>query len=128
MTPVASDPAEPASEWFVLQERRPGAEWEDCMSLAAWHDPAVRSEALAGFREADDVPPGTEYRMARRTESILSPGARKAPELELLEEALFLRMNGERAPGGNETWRDWDGRAESFLRSLLPPEAEGGAS
>ena len=34
----------------------------------------------------------------------------------LLEEALHLRQNGERAPGGSETWRDWDRRAERFLR------------
>jgi hypothetical protein len=45
------------------------------------------------------------------------------PAVKLLEEALFLRMNGERAPGGNETWHDWEDRAERFLRSLLPPEA-----
>src|ERR1700733_12680576 len=36
----------------------------------------------------------------------------------LLEQALFLRMNGERAPGGNETWAEWDRHAEEFLRSL----------
>ena len=36
----------------------------------------------------------------------------------LLEEALHLRMNGERAPGGSETWREWDTKAEAFLRSL----------
>ncbi len=34
----------------------------------------------------------------------------------LLEEALHLRMNGERAPGGNETWADWDKKAELYLR------------
>jgi hypothetical protein len=37
----------------------------------------------------------------------------------LLEEALHLRMNGERAPGGNETWRDWDLRAEQFMQERL---------
>lgn len=42
--------------------------------------------------------------------------------IRLLEEALHLRMNGERAPGGTETWRDWDRKTEVFLRSLLPPE------
>jgi hypothetical protein len=42
----------------------------------------------------------------------------------LLEDALFLRMNGERPPGAPkdrphaETWDDWDVRCESFLRSL----------
>ena len=51
-------------------------------------------------------------------------GREKSPAVRLLEEALHLRMNGERAPGGNETWHDWDLRAETFLRSLLPePDA-----
>ena len=39
--------------------------------------------------------------------------------VRLLEEALHLRMNGERAPGGNETWQDWDRKAEAFLRARL---------
>ena len=34
--------------------------------------------------------------------------------IELVHEALFLRMNGERAPG--ETWADWERRAEQLLR------------
>jgi hypothetical protein len=38
--------------------------------------------------------------------------------IRLLEEALHLRMNGERAPGGTETWQDWERRAETYLRSL----------
>jgi hypothetical protein len=54
--------------------------------------------------------------------------APKPPAIRLLEEALHLRMNGERAPGGNETWHAWDLEAETFLRSLLPPETEGPSS
>jgi len=57
---------------------------------------------------------------------VLSP-THRPPLVLLLEEALHLRMHGERAPGGNETWRDWDRKAETFLRSLLPPEREGTA-
>lgn len=38
----------------------------------------------------------------------------------LLEEALHLRMYGENAPGGNETWGDWDKRTEAFLRGAAP--------
>jgi hypothetical protein len=44
--------------------------------------------------------------------------------IRLLTEALHLRMNGERAPGGNETWADWDKSAEEFLRGLLPAADE----
>lgn len=35
----------------------------------------------------------------------------------LLEEALHLRANGERAPGGTETWQQWERKAEEYLRS-----------
>lgn len=43
--------------------------------------------------------------------------------VQLLEEALFIRVNGERASGGQENWRDWDRRAETFLRGLPPKPA-----
>ena len=48
--------------------------------------------------------------------------APKPEAVRLLEEAFFLRQNGEHAPGGNENWHDWERRTEVFLRSLLPPE------
>ena len=52
--------------------------------------------------------------------------AYKTPAVALLEDALFLRMNGERPPGHSEaTWRKWEREAEVFLRSLLPPDPEG---
>lgn len=44
--------------------------------------------------------------------------------VRLLEEALHLRQNGERAPGGTETWRDWDRAAERFLRARLDRMAD----
>jgi hypothetical protein len=37
--------------------------------------------------------------------------------LHLLEEALHLHVNGERAPGGGETWSQWERRVEEFLRT-----------
>lgn len=36
--------------------------------------------------------------------------------INLLREALHIRMNGEHAPGGNENWADWDQKTEQFLR------------
>jgi hypothetical protein len=42
---------------------------------------------------------------------------RAATAIRLLESALHLRMHGERAPGGTETWDRWDRDAEAFLRS-----------
>jgi len=41
---------------------------------------------------------------------------------KLLEYALHLRMYGERAPGGDETWRQFDQMTEHFLRGLPYPE------
>lgn len=71
VAPAAGTP-EAVSEWFVLQQRKPGEEWADEMSLAAWSDPALRTEALAAFRsDGNDGPPGAVYRMVRRTEAVL---------------------------------------------------------
>ena len=47
--------------------------------------------------------------------------------VRLVEEALHLRVNGERAPGGTETWHAWERKAERFLRDRLAegqPEGE----
>lgn len=38
--------------------------------------------------------------------------------VRLVEYAIHLRLYGERAPGGSETWQEFDRRAEKFLRSL----------
>lgn len=57
----------------------------------------------------------------------LMPGLYTAPLTLLLEEAMLIRMHGERAPGGwggSDNWRDWDVKAEALLRSTLPPEPE----
>ena len=39
--------------------------------------------------------------------------------IRLLEEALHLRVNGEWAPGGTETWAGWERETEEFLRDRL---------
>lgn len=36
--------------------------------------------------------------------------------LDLLKYVLHLRMHGENAPGGSETWREFDTRCEAYLR------------
>lgn len=38
--------------------------------------------------------------------------------LQILDYAMILRMHGERAPGGNETWAEFDRVAERFLRKV----------
>ena len=42
--------------------------------------------------------------------------------IRLLEEALHLLVNGERAPGGDETWGDWARKTETFLRAAARRE------
>jgi hypothetical protein len=44
----------------------------------------------------------------------------------LVEEALHLRMHGERAPGGTETWPEWDRKAGAAVRGEEPPGEEAG--
>lgn len=54
-------------------------------------------------------------------DDLASAPAGKPEAIRLLEYALHLRMYGERAPGGNETWREFETRTEEFLRALQPP-------
>lgn len=44
-----------------------------------------------------------------------------AEAVRLLEYALHLRMQGERAPGGDETWGVFDRDTEAFLRASMAP-------
>jgi hypothetical protein len=44
--------------------------------------------------------------------------------LALLREAFLIRQVGERAPGGQENWRDWERKTETYLRSLPPAEPD----
>jgi hypothetical protein len=49
----------------------------------------------------------------------LAPEERQREAVALLMYALHLRMHGERAPGGHETWAEFDRRCEDFLRRQL---------
>jgi hypothetical protein len=48
--------------------------------------------------------------------------AQRDEAIKLLEYAMHLRMHGECAPGGNETWREFDTRNETFLRAVWGDE------
>ena len=43
---------------------------------------------------------------------------------KLLERVLMLRMHGEDAPGGTDTWYQLDGDVETYLRSVLDSKGE----
>jgi hypothetical protein len=49
--------------------------------------------------------------------AVLALAVRDSEARRLLEYALHLRMHGERAPGGNETWAEFDQRCEAYLRA-----------
>lgn len=55
-----------------------------------------------------------------------APDLRLTTPRGLVEYALHLRMNGERAPGGDETWRAWEGAAERYLRNVAAGRESGG--
>ena len=61
----------------------------------------------AGFAWDDREAAGSALRLAK---------AQCDEAVKLLERVLHLRMNGERAPGGNETWQDSDRDVEAYLR------------
>ena len=49
--------------------------------------------------------------------TVTSLAISREAAVQLLELALHLRKHGERAPGGNETWADFDRKAEDYLRT-----------
>jgi hypothetical protein len=96
------------NHWTFSTRHRPALEALEDRGLVMWKSGIVERTCLAWLTD-----PG-------RAE-VLSY-AYRTPAVRLLEEALFLRQNGEYAPGGRENWHDWDREAETFLRGLLPPE------
>ncbi|AHH20793.1 hypothetical protein NONO_c60170 [Nocardia nova SH22a] len=57
-------------------------------------------------------------RMRNHLAALLDAAEKTGEAVKILEYALHLRMYGERAPGGNETWQEFDRRCETFIRSL----------
>lgn len=65
------------------------------------------------------MPHSTRDRTERQSAAKRTDGtAHRDAAVALIEYALHLRLYGERAPGGDETWREWDRRAEAFMRTL----------
>jgi hypothetical protein len=94
---------------------------------SSWPFPARCRQALKALATAGWVtyergfqPRTLQARLTAEGRMKFMSGTYKAPLTRVAEEALFLRQHGERAPGGSETWRDWDLSAERVLRSGLP--------
>jgi hypothetical protein len=105
----------------TVYARTGGDDWEADTVIGMLDTPQLAEAACQAHNDALAL-----RQAARRRADGAHPGEGRPPAVALLEEALFLRQNGERAPGGNETWHDWDLRAERLLRSLLP-EPDAGA-
>src|SRR5581483_759338 len=62
--------------------------------------------------------------IANTTTGVLTETSREFTQVKaerdrlakLVDEAMAIRMYGERAPGGNENWADWDVKAEAERR------------
>ena len=82
-------------------------------SVTEWQAAIDRGERLGGG-------PGILLKLERERDDLASrieAGRLDAAEARrLLEYALHLRQHGENAPGGTETWAEFDRKAEHFLR------------
>jgi hypothetical protein len=82
-------------------------------------DPEMTRELLAIERDQHTAESHAMVRIREIALQATKDRAEPPPSaVDLLRKALRLRMNGERAPGGSETWRDWDLQAEAYLRGF----------
>lgn len=79
--------------------------------------------AYFGVQKVLDRALGTEWTagagggIVADVELLAQRSEREADAAQLLAYALHLRQHGENAPGGSETWAEFDRRAEEFLRA-----------
>lgn len=103
------------THWTFSTRHRPALEALATRGLLWWKSGIVEKTCMAWLTDAG--------REAVFSPTYTPPVVREQEALRLLEEALHIRMHGERAPGGTENWADWDTKAETFLRSLdVPPQ------
>lgn len=81
--------------------------------------PAEESGPETALSATESAEHGSGVDGSRGGDSNGSTGRTEA--LALLRYALHLRQHGERAPGGGETWADWDRQAETLLRAVDQP-------
>lgn len=75
-------------------------------STEAWRD-AVGAELAK-----------TQQALAASQADLTRAADQLSTATQLIRYAVHLRMHGERAPGGTETWQQFDRDAEAFLRGL----------
>jgi hypothetical protein len=126
----ALDPDEDSRTWEeypptqALMLEVLGARWR--LGYERWPFSSRHRRAAAGLKDAGLVT--FERGFEPRTINVKLTGAglravllpsHRPPAVKIIEGALFLLMNGERAPGGDETWSGWAREAELFLRRAL---------
>ena len=122
-----SEPVPPVPRVFFLggklSREIPREHWEQ--RREPYDDPRYRERAVeiapgvfaAHLGHGDFILPG-QVVGAGAGVAVWNEGNALSEAVRLLEEVLHLRQNGERAPGGNETWADLDRKVEEFLRGL----------
>lgn len=98
-----------------------GARWRlgyERWPLSTRHRSALVSLETAGLVtfERGFEPRTLNARLTEKGRKAAMLDGHQTPAGQLVNDALFLLRNGERAPGGNETWAEWVSRAEPFLR------------
>ena len=89
--------------------------------VACGHEPVLDPEREALRRQYEHPVPanlGGRARPYTEPETPLFDDV-EAEALRLLRLGLHLRMYGERAPGGNETWAEWDRDTERLIRAAI---------
>jgi hypothetical protein len=115
---IRTGPAGEAREESLRQYRR---HWD---SMRAWADSnGYRGQIhrrengrLLSVRFTRPTPAADARHLAPLTRNEL--GRNLLTALKLLDCAMQLRVHGEQAPGGDETWATFDRNAEAFLRKI----------
>jgi hypothetical protein len=112
-------------EWHEVRNTVDDEPRQESLRVFARHKESLREWAsrngYAGQLSRRDNGRSIKVRLTpRRSERRLTrDDATQA--VQLIKYALHLRMHGERPPGGDETWAEFDRRAEAFLRGLAVP-------
>jgi transcriptional regulator with XRE-family HTH domain len=97
------------------------------MAAKGWTQKKLAEEAGTSEKHLSTILNGhaaASITMWNALTALTSPRAGEDPEARrIIEYGLQLRMYGERAPGGDETWREFDQMVEHYLRGL--PVKEG---
>jgi hypothetical protein len=111
----------PADEPKMESERQYRRHWQSMRHWASgngWRGQLSRTGHGRTLRVRFTRPNASAHLDRLRQMTRVELGRNLIEALKLLEYAFHLRVHGERAPGGNETWAEFDRRCEAFLRQV----------